>query len=58
MHSKVAIDTVCQFLRVPLEIRLSIYSYLLLEPPGASLDSRHHERAFDAMMDQDEDVEE
>lgn len=45
-------DTTCHFLRVPPEIRLNIYRYLLFEPPRASLDPSYPEKAFNIMMDQ------
>lgn len=52
MDSKVAPNATCHFLRVPLEIRHEIYSYLLLDPPEASLDPTYNERVFNEMMEE------
>ena len=53
MDAEVATDTTCHLLRVPAEIRLHIYRYLLLESPRASLDPSYPEKAFNTMMDQE-----
>lgn len=55
MDSKVAADTTCHFLRVPLEIRHGIYRYLLLETSEASLDPSYDEKVFNEMMDQEKE---
>ena len=48
-------DTSCHFLRLPLEIRLLIYGYLLLQPPRAHLNPRDGEKASSDMLDRDEE---
>ncbi len=50
MDLKVAAVTTCHFLRLPPEIRLRIYRYLLLEPPRAFLDPCYQEKAFEALI--------
>ncbi len=53
MDAKVATDATCHLLRVPAEIRLHIYRYLLLESPRASLDPSYPEKVFNTIMDQE-----
>lgn len=56
MDSTVAMNTACHFLRLPAEIRLHIYRYLLLDFARAYLDPYDGKKAFNDMIDRDQEA--